>query len=88
MVGYVLFQSAQAAAWADSLLRRQGLPVRLVPTPRQLGSACGTALSFEAQDGLAALVDARLREGGVPFIAIRLLEAQSGQAQEGGRNGP
>ena len=74
LVGYVLFQSTQAATRAEAVLRRGGMSVRLVPTPRQLSSECGTALSFAAHNGLAEAVEARLREAGVPFVAIRLLD--------------
>lgn len=75
MVAYVLFQSSQAAARAEAVLRRVGLPVRLVPVPRQLSAECGTALSFDPQNSLSQQVEARLREAGVPFVAIHLLEA-------------
>ncbi len=71
---YVLFRSSQAAARAETVLRRDGLPVRLVPAPRHLSSECSTALSFDADDGLPARVEARLREAGVPYVAVHLLD--------------
>ncbi len=74
MVAYVLFQSSQAAARAEAVLRREGLAVRLVPVPRQLSAECGTALSFDPHDGLIHVVEERLRSAGVPFVAIHLLE--------------
>lgn len=74
MVGYVLFQSSQAAMRAETVLRRSGLPVRLVPTPRHLSSECGTALSFDDQNGLASQVEARLHEAGVPYVAVHVLD--------------
>jgi len=84
----VLFQSSQAAMRAETVLRRDGLPVRLVPVPRQLSSECGTALSFEARNGLAGRVEAKLRQSGVPFVAIHLLQEQPLDSQEGGHGGP
>ena len=75
-LGYVLFQSSQAATRAEMLLRRDGLPVRLVPAPRHLSSECSTALSFDADDGLAGRVENRLREAGVPYAAVHVLDNQ------------
>ncbi len=84
LVGYVLFQSAQAAARAEAILRREGLPVRLVPAPRQLSSQCGTALSFDAEGGLHRRVEAVLRQVGVPFVAVHLLDDPAAPGQKGG----
>ncbi len=61
---------------ADTLLRREGFAVRLVPVPRELSSECGTALSFEAADGLAQHVERRLQDLGVPFAAVHILADQ------------
>ncbi len=74
MTGIVLFQSTQAATRAETVLRRQGIPVRLVPVPRHLSSECSTALSFEVWDGMVRQVEARLREAEVPFVAIHVLD--------------
>lgn len=71
-LGYVLFRSSQAATRAEMVLRRDGLPVRLVPAPRHLSSECSTALSFDVDDGLPGRVEARLREAGVPYVAVHL----------------
>jgi len=76
VTAYVLFQSTQAAARADAVLRRAKLPARLVPTPRQLSSECGTALAFDATVVSAAEVETRLHEGEIPFVAIHVLQDQ------------
>jgi len=55
-------------------LRRAGIPVRLVPAPRHLSTACGTAISFGPSDDLASLVEERLRDAGVPFVTIHMVE--------------
>jgi hypothetical protein len=88
LIGYVLFQSAQAATQAETLLRREGFAVRLVPVPRHVSAECGTGLSFDPQGGLAEHVEARLRELGVPFVAIRLLETEAPGERKGGGDGP
>lgn len=83
-LGYVVFQSAQAATMAEAVLRRAGLAVRLVPAPRHLSAGCGTALGFEPRNGLAEQVEARLRRASVPFVAIHVLDNQAVQSQERG----
>ncbi|MGC8785928.1 MAG: DUF3343 domain-containing protein, partial [Anaerolineae bacterium] len=40
----VLFHSTQGAIKAERVLLRAGFAVKLIPTPRQLSSDCGTAL--------------------------------------------
>ena len=40
----VLFHSTQGAIKAERVLVRAGFAVKLIPTPRQLSSDCGTAL--------------------------------------------
>lgn len=75
MVAYVLFQSSQAAARAEAVLRREGVPVRLVPVPRHLSAECGTALSFDPQGGLIQQVEEALRRAGVPFVGVHQLDS-------------
>ncbi len=82
MVAYVLFRSPQAAMRAEAVLRREGLAVRLVPAPRHLSAECSTALSFDAPDGLSSRVEASLREAGVPFVGIHLLDDASEAAEK------
>jgi hypothetical protein len=45
--GVVLFHTSSAALRAEKVLRREGLPIKMVPTPRQFSSDCGVALRFE-----------------------------------------
>jgi hypothetical protein len=40
----VLFHSTQGGIKAERVLVRAGFAVKLIPTPRQLSSDCGTAL--------------------------------------------
>jgi hypothetical protein len=66
-----LFHTSTAALRAEKLLKRAGLVVKLVPTPRQLSSDCGIALeiaSGQAPEGLARItqagIEATLHETG------------------------
>jgi len=45
--GVVLFHTSSAALRAEKVLRREGLPIKMIPTPRQFSSDCGVALRFE-----------------------------------------
>lgn len=80
----MLFRSTQEATRAETVLRRAGFVVRLVPVPRHLSSQCSTGLSFDAADGAAGQVEARLRQAGVPFVAVRLLEEPATGDMKGG----
>jgi len=50
-----LFYSTQGAIKAERALLRAGLAVKLIPTPRQLSSDCGTALRCAWADADAAV---------------------------------
>ncbi len=43
----VLFNTTSSAMQAEAVLTRAGLPIKMIPTPRQLSSDCGLALRFE-----------------------------------------
>ena len=47
MDGVALFYTTSSAIRAEKLLKRAGLAVKLVPTPRQFSSDCGVALCFD-----------------------------------------
>ncbi len=44
--GVVLFHTTSSALRAEKVLVKDGLDVKLVPTPRELSSDCGIALRF------------------------------------------
>jgi hypothetical protein len=58
--GVVLFHTTTSALRAEKILQKDGLTVKLIPTPRELSSDCGIALRFDWDDrervaaGLAA----------------------------------
>jgi len=45
-LGVILFHTSSAALRAEKLLLREGLPAKLIPTPREFSSDCGIALRF------------------------------------------
>jgi hypothetical protein len=46
MYGIAVVPSASHALRGEKILLRAGIQVKLIPTPRQLSSNCGTALRF------------------------------------------
>lgn len=46
----VLFHSMSGALKAEKLLKRDGVPIKLIPVPRQLSSDCGICVRFERAD--------------------------------------
>ena len=48
--GVVLFQSTHHAFQAERICQEMGLKVKLIPTPRQFSSECGTAMRFDWSD--------------------------------------
>ncbi len=66
--GVVLFPSVSHSLRAESLTRAAGLTVKLIPTPRQFSSECGTALRFDWVDRervLEVLAEAGVENGEV-----------------------
>ncbi len=45
--GVVLFHTSSSAMQAEAVLVRAKLPVKMIPTPRDLSSDCGIALRFD-----------------------------------------
>jgi len=64
----VLFYSTQGAIKAERVLMRAGLAVKLIPTPRQFSSSCGTALRCAWTDIDA--VCAALQAGSVEYESV------------------
>jgi hypothetical protein len=46
----VLFYSTSIAIRAESVAKKAGYDVKLIPTPRHLSSDCGTALRIKPED--------------------------------------
>ena len=45
--GVVLFYTTSAVMRAEKTLRKENLTIKLIPTPRDLSSDCGSALRFD-----------------------------------------
>lgn len=61
----VLFESTRFAIQAERSLRAAGIPIKVVPTPRQYSTNCGVAVAFERD--VEERVASHLNEIGVPF---------------------
>ena len=67
----ILVHSTSHAIQAERVLKRAGLAVRLIPTPRHLSSDCGSAVRIAAEDRAAS--EQSLGEAGVPIDRIEIL---------------
>jgi hypothetical protein len=70
----VLFHSTQGAIKAERALLRAGFTVKLIPTPRQLSSDCGTALRCAWAD--ADAVTTALQAAHVEYDSVHKITAQ------------
>lgn len=70
MYGVVLVPSTTHAIRAERVCQQAGFEVKLIPTPRQLSSNCGTSLriNWDDREEIARL----LRKHNVPFDGIEL----------------
>ena len=48
--GVVLFYTNSSVMRAEKLLKKEGCPIKLIPTPREFSSDCGMALRFDWAD--------------------------------------
>ncbi len=72
LYGVVLVPSVSHALRAEKLVRQAGIACKLIPTPRQLSSDCGTALRFGWGD--RAVVEEVLEEAGLEVEGVYLLD--------------
>ena len=74
MDGLISFFASHHAIRAEFVLKRGGVPSRLVPGPRELSPNCGVALRFEypqRESVLAILAGNRVQIDGVHFYRPR-----------------
>ncbi len=69
--GVALFHTTSAALRAEKVLRADGVDVKPIPTPRELSSDCGIALSFAWAD--ADRVKEVLAAAGVEHAGVHRL---------------
>jgi hypothetical protein len=70
--GVVLVPSTSHAIRAERVCHLAGLTVKLIPTPRQLSSNCGTALRFDWTE--REVVEEALRANKVDYDEIHLID--------------
>jgi len=68
----ILVHTTSHAIQAERVLKRAGLAVKLVPTPRHLSSDCGSAVRIAADDRERG--ERALNEAGVPIDRIAVLD--------------
>ncbi len=68
----ILVHSSSHAIQAERVLKRAGLAVKLIPTPRHLSSDCGSAVRIAALD--QELAGRALTAAGVPIERVAELE--------------
>jgi hypothetical protein len=49
-LGVALFHNTSAVMRAEKVLQKNGITVKLIPTPREFSSDCGMAVRFDWQD--------------------------------------
>jgi hypothetical protein len=69
--GVILFDTNSSAMQAEALLVRAKMEVKLIPTPRELSSDCGTSLRFDWI--LKNEVEVHLERAKVDFASIHPL---------------
>lgn len=70
----ILVHSTSHAIQAERVLKRAGLAVKLIPTPRHLSSDCGSAVRVTSSARERA--EQALAEAGVSIDRIELLDAE------------
>ena len=68
MEGVVTFFGSHHALRAESVMKRRGFPVRLIPGPREISPNCGVALrfSYDRREEVVSL----LKANSVQFEAV------------------
>jgi hypothetical protein len=74
MDGLISFFGSYHAIRSETVLKRSGFSVQLVPGPKELSPNCGVALRFEyarREEALAILTDSHVRIDGVHLYRPR-----------------
>ena len=82
MDGLISFFGSYHAMRAETVLKRSGFAVQLIPGPKELSPNCGVALRFEydrRDDVLAVLAEKRVRIDGVHWYRPRTDEWNAGR---------
>lgn len=71
--GVVLFNTTSAVMRAERVLQKNGIAVKLIPTPRQFSSDCGLAVRFawQEQERIRGLLEqAHVETAGIHELAV------------------
>jgi hypothetical protein len=72
-LGVVLFHTTSAVMRAEKILQKNGIAIKLIPTPRQFSSDCGLAIRFDWQDQARVRVlleQTRVETAGIHALTI------------------
>jgi Putative Se/S carrier protein-like len=75
--GVVSFYASEHAMRSERMLERQGVPVRLVPGPREISPNCGVAVAFRWED--ETQVQQTLADSKIRYEAIHHYDLDDGQ---------
>jgi hypothetical protein len=67
--GVVLFHTTSGVMRAEARLLAAGLPIQLIPTPREFSSDCGISIRFQWQD--ISRVKALISQENLEFDSIQ-----------------
>lgn len=70
-IGVVLFHTTSSAIRSEKVLVKEGLSVKLIPTPREFSSDCGIALRFEWEQ--ACRIQILLRDAEIEIAGLHPL---------------
>jgi hypothetical protein len=64
LYGVVLFHTTSGVMQGEKVLIKAGIPVKLIPTPREFSSDCGIAVRFawEYQEQIERLLEEKMVE--------------------------
>jgi hypothetical protein len=46
----ILFDSVSSALLAEKILKKKGLPFKIIPVPRHISSDCGVCIRFNSEE--------------------------------------
>lgn len=76
--GVAAFRSRQQVLRFEQVLRREGVPVRVVSTPRDISMGCGLSVRFPVEDAETVRRAARMHDTG-NLIGIYRAEYEGGR---------
>jgi hypothetical protein len=78
--GIAAFRSRQQVLRFEAALKREGLPVRVISTPREVAQGCGLSVQFSIEDA-PAVIDAVNRLRPEHLIGVYRVEKGGGRSK-------